>query len=68
MYIGAKSHVCRVSLVFVLTHADGLCCLWFIYPVLCWCPEIGTSSIDRAQLSRLLPEDGDRIQSPKLCF
>jgi hypothetical protein len=27
--------------------------------------EIGTSSIDWAQLSRLLPEDGDRIQSPK---
>jgi hypothetical protein len=22
----------------------------------------------RAQLSRLLPEDGDRVQSPKRCF
>jgi hypothetical protein len=27
----------------------------------------GTSSTDWAQLSRLLPEDGDRIQSPKRC-
>jgi hypothetical protein len=26
------------------------------------------SSVDWAQLSRLLPEDGDRIQSPKRCF
>jgi hypothetical protein len=24
--------------------------------------------VDWAQLSRLLPEDGDRIQSPKRCF
>jgi hypothetical protein len=31
-------------------------------------PEIETSSLDWAQLSRLLPEDGDRIQSPKRCF
>jgi hypothetical protein len=30
-------------------------------------PVIGTSSIDYAQLSRLLPEDGDQIQSPKRC-
>jgi hypothetical protein len=28
-------------------------------------PEIGTRSIDSAQLSRFLPEDGDRIQSAK---
>jgi hypothetical protein len=27
--------------------------------------EIGISSIDWAQLSRFLPEDGDGIQSPK---
>jgi hypothetical protein len=53
--------------IFVLTPADGLCCVWFIYPVLlwCWCPEIGTSSIDWAQISRLLFDDGDRIQCPK---
>jgi hypothetical protein len=31
-------------------------------------PEIETSSVDWAQLSRFLPEDGDRIQSPKRCF
>jgi hypothetical protein len=42
--------------MFVSTHADGLGCVWFIYSVLCscWCPEIGTRSIDRAQLGRLL--------------
>jgi hypothetical protein len=31
-------------------------------------PEIESSSVDWAQLSRLLPEEGDRIQSPKRCF
>jgi hypothetical protein len=31
-------------------------------------PEIVTSYIDWARLSRFLPEDGDRIQSPKLYF
>jgi hypothetical protein len=30
-----------------------------------WCPEIEISSVDWAQPSRLLPEDQDRIQSPK---
>jgi hypothetical protein len=56
--------------MFVLTPADGLRCVWFTCPVLCWClcPEIGTSSVDLAQLSRLLHEDGDRIQSPKRCL
>jgi hypothetical protein len=37
-----------------LTLADGVCCAWFIFLFLsccCW-PEIGTSSIDWAQLSR----------------
>jgi hypothetical protein len=55
-------------LMFVLTPADGLCCVWLIYPIWCWlrCPEIEISSVDWAQPSRLLPEDGDRIQSPKL--
>jgi hypothetical protein len=55
--------------VFVLTLADGLCYVWFMYLVLCWCwcLDIGTSSFDWAQLSRLLPEDGDRTQSPKRC-
>jgi hypothetical protein len=28
---------------------------------------MGTSFINRAQLSRFLPEDGDRIYSPKRC-
>jgi hypothetical protein len=31
-------------------------------------PKIGTSSFDWAQLSRLLPEEEDRVQSPKCCF
>jgi hypothetical protein len=30
--------------------------------------EIETSSVDWAQLNRLLPKDGDRIQSPKRCY
>jgi hypothetical protein len=30
-------------------------------------PEIGTSSIDWAQVE-FLPEDGGRVQSPKRCF
>jgi hypothetical protein len=40
-------------LMFALILADGLRCAWFI-PILrwCWCPEMGTSSIDLAQLSR----------------
>jgi hypothetical protein len=29
--------------------------------------EIGTGPIDWAQMSRFLPEDGDRIQSPISC-
>jgi hypothetical protein len=51
----------------VLTPADGLFCVWFVCPVLCWCwsSEIGTNSVDWAKLSRLLSEYGGRIQSPK---
>jgi hypothetical protein len=54
MDIGARPHVCGVFfnvLMFVLTLAYGLCCAWFIYPILCgcWCLEIGT---DWAQVSR----------------
>jgi hypothetical protein len=30
--------------------------------------ETGTSFIDGAQLSSLLPEDGDRSRSPKHCL
>jgi hypothetical protein len=30
-------------------------------------PEIGTVFINRAQLSRVLPEGGDRIYCPKPC-
>jgi hypothetical protein len=41
-------------LMLVLNLAEGLCCAWFIYSILCWCrcPEIRSSSIDWAQLSR----------------
>lgn len=59
-------HKCEAScvrnfVVFVLNPADGLCCAWFIYPVLCWFlrQEKGADPIDLTQLSRLLPvEDG----------
>jgi hypothetical protein len=57
MDISARPHVREVLLtffMFALTLTDGLCCGWFIYPSLCWCwcPEIGTSSINWAQLNR----------------
>jgi hypothetical protein len=32
------------------------------------CPKRGISSIDWVQMGRLLPEDGDIVQSPKRCF
>jgi hypothetical protein len=40
-------------LMIVLNLADGLCCAWLIYPIVNWCSclEIGTGSIDWAQLS-----------------
>jgi hypothetical protein len=55
-------------LMFVLSLTDGLCCVWFLCPILCWCwcPELGTLFVNWAQLCRLLPEE-DRIQSPKSC-
>lgn len=31
-------------------------------------PRDGTSCVDRAQLSRFLPEDTDRVYSSKHCF
>jgi hypothetical protein len=41
-----------------------------LYILLCWylSPEIGISSIDWDQLSNLLPEERETIQSPKRCF
>lgn len=59
--------------MFAFTPAGDLCCVWFIYPALCWfwCPEVetvGTNSIDWAQLSRHLPEERVRNQSPKRWF
>jgi hypothetical protein len=41
-------------LKFVLILEVGLFCAWFIYHILCWCwcPDIVSSSIDWAQLSR----------------
>jgi hypothetical protein len=40
--------------MFALSLADGLRCVWFIYPILSWrlCPERRNSSIVWAQLSR----------------
>jgi hypothetical protein len=39
---------------FVLALADGLCYSWLAYPICCLyrCPEIGSTSLDWAQLSR----------------
>jgi hypothetical protein len=56
-------------LMFVLTLAEGLYGAWFIDPTMRWCtcPEIGISSIDRAQLKKVPPGDGDRTKSPKHC-
>jgi hypothetical protein len=50
----------------LLTLADGLCCVSFIYPILCrfWCPE--TNLVDWAPPSTLLPEHGDRVKSLKI--
>jgi hypothetical protein len=50
--------LCLISVdffCFILTLANGLCCAWFVYPILCWsrCSEIGTGSIDWAKLSRI---------------
>jgi hypothetical protein len=55
---GDRPHVDGVFsmfLMFALTLADGLWCARFIYPILCWCwhPDIKTSSVYRAQMSRL---------------
>jgi hypothetical protein len=55
-------------LIFVLALTRGLHCVWLVYSILCWykCPEIGTSSVDMAQLNRFYLKT-DRIQSPKRC-
>jgi hypothetical protein len=55
MNMAAGLYVCMeffflIFLMFVLTIADGLWCAWYTYPILC--PEIGTSSVSWAQLSR----------------
>jgi hypothetical protein len=57
IHICARPHLFgefECFLIFILTLADGLCCAWFIYPIRYQCgrPEIWTSSIDWAQLSR----------------
>jgi hypothetical protein len=59
--IGTKPRLCVEFIMFlmpVLTLADGLCCAWFIYLILCWfwCPEVGTNSIDWAQLRTFYPK------------
>jgi hypothetical protein len=52
--LGSRPDTCGVFYIFVLALADGLSCTWLVCPIWCWyrCPEIGTSSIDWAQLSR----------------
>jgi hypothetical protein len=65
-----QQHAHVAFVMFVLTQAVGLCCVWFICLVLCcfWCPMIGTNSIDWAHPSRPVPENGDRVHSLKHCF
>jgi hypothetical protein len=48
--------VLLVILIFVLTLADGLCCTWFTYPILCWyCVlRIGHELLYRAWTDRSL--------------
>jgi hypothetical protein len=60
----------KLEKIFVLAPSEGLCCVLFIYPALCLvlCPEIETSSIDWAQLSKLFAWGRSRVQSPKRCF
>jgi hypothetical protein len=57
------------NIILVLTPADVLYCGLFIHPILWWCyfPEIGTSSMNWAQLKSLLPEHKDRIHSLIRC-
>jgi hypothetical protein len=56
MDLGARPHVCGafMFLMFDLILVDDMYCAWFIHPIFCWCwySVIGTSSINRAQLSR----------------
>jgi hypothetical protein len=56
--------------MFVLILAEDLCCVWFINPVLYLfeCPETAPCFINWGQISRLLREDGDTVQSPKHCL
>jgi hypothetical protein len=53
------------SILFIvcLKSCWWLCCVWIIYPFLCffWCQKIGTSSIIWALLNRLLSKDADKI-------
>jgi hypothetical protein len=64
-------HWCRVSCTWLdkLTPADSSCVAWFTYASCVWCPETGDRDwFCRFGQSRfILPEDGDRVQSPK-CF
>jgi hypothetical protein len=55
---------------FVLTLADGLCCAWFVYPILpsCRCPEIGTSSIDWVHMSRFYLKTKTKSNSRNVVF
>jgi hypothetical protein len=65
-------------LMFVLTPADGLCCIWFIYPVWCWlwCLEaeissvgsLGNPSVHRVRLQRCCPLNGASRGASSLCI
>jgi hypothetical protein len=63
MDICARPHVFEVLmfLMSVLTLADDLCCAWFIYS------EMGTSSIDLAELSSFHLKKETESVSETLC-
>jgi hypothetical protein len=71
-YYITHGHRCKESRMWrfemlVFTPADGLCCVWFIYPAFCWfwCPEVRPALSIGPNWVGFLSEDGDRVQSPK---
>jgi hypothetical protein len=47
MAIGAKTSCIWSFVMFALIPTDDICCVWFMYAVLCWfcCLEVGSSSV-----------------------
>jgi hypothetical protein len=56
--------------MFVFTPTVDLCCVWLIYPVVCWfwCLEIGIASVNWVQLNRILPGNWEEGSISKMLF